>query len=103
MRFLSNLLASGRGTFVAVGVVFLFMILMFAAMIASSGPTPRVRASSVLVVNLDSAVPELTSADPFASLAGGSAAFDLLDFRGALQKAAADDRIDAVWLKLRTY
>lgn len=103
MRFLSNLLASVLGTFIALGVVFLFMILMFAAMIASSDPTPRVRTSSVLVVNLDNAVPELTSADPFASLAGGSAAFDLLDFRGALQKAAADDRIDAVWLKFRTY
>ena len=103
MRFLSSLIASVLGTFIAFGVIFLFMILMFAAMVASSDQTPRVRTGSVLVVNLDNAVPELTSADPFSALSGGTASFDLLDFRGALEKAAVDDRVDAVWIKLRTY
>lgn len=102
MRFLSNLLASTLGALLALGLVFLFGLLFLFALVASADQTPSVRSGSVLVLELDGALPELSADDPFASALGSAPSADLPDVKGALRKAAADDRVEAVWLRLGT-
>lgn len=99
MRFLSSLIASALGTLIAFGVIFIFLILMFAALLASSDSAPSVRTGSVLVVPFSGSIPEVAAADPFMQAFGGGPSYDLLDVTTSLDRAAADDRIDAVWLQ----
>ena len=101
MRFLSTLFASILGSLIAFGVIFIFLILMFAAMFFSSSSTPQVARNSVLVIPFSGDIPELAVDDPFAAMMGSSAPFDLLDVTSSLEKAAVDDRISAVWLQFK--
>lgn len=101
MRFLSTLIASTLGVLLAMGLVFFIGLLFVFALVASADQTPRVESGSVLVVELAGDVPEVAVDDPFARAFGGGARYDLLDLTSALRKAAADDRIDAVWLQVR--
>lgn len=103
MRFLSTLVASTIGTLLAFGVIVLFLFLFLFALSLSSGQAPPVTPGSVLVVDIEGPIPERMSDDPFATAFAGSdrVRYDLRDLKGALQKAAADDRIDGVWLRLR--
>lgn len=101
MRFLSSLLSSTLGTLIAFGLIFVFMMLMFAAMFFTSSSTPSVARNSVLVIPFSGDIPELAVDDPFAQIMGSSVAFDLTDLTSSLEKAAVDDRIDAVWLQFQ--
>lgn len=102
MRFLSTLVASTLGTLVAFGVLFLFFFLFVLAIAFSSDTTPPVLSGSTLVVEVDGPIPERITQDPFAeAFADQRARYDLTDLKNALEKAAADDRIDGVWLKLK--
>jgi protease IV len=101
MRFLSNLIASALGTLLALGVIFLLLMLFVIALVVSSDRTPSVRSGSVLVVDLSGAIPEILSDDPFARAFAGRASYDLRDLTTGLEKAAADRRIDAVWLQVK--
>lgn len=100
MRFFSTLVASVLGSLIALGFVIFLGFLFLMALAATSETAPMVRAGSVLVVNLSGAIPEQVSHDSFNQAFSGEPAFDLYDVKGALQKAAADDRIDGVWLQL---
>ena len=100
MRFLSTLVASTLGVFVALGLIVAFSLLFFIALASSSDEAPRVRAGSALVINLNGPIPETASDDPFTQAFGGGAPFDLRDLQIGLQKAAVDDRIGAVWLQV---
>lgn len=102
MRFLSTLLASALGTLIALGGLIAFFVLFFFAIALSSDTTPSVQPNSVLVVEVDGEIPERMAQDPFAQAFGEGPRFDMNDMNGALRKAAADDRIDAVWLRLRS-
>ncbi|MBX2820023.1 MAG: signal peptide peptidase SppA [Rhodothermaceae bacterium] len=100
MRFLSTLIASTLGTFVALGaLVFLLFFFMF-AVAATSDQAPRVRTGSVLVVPLGGAIPEILSDDPFTQSFGGGPSYDLLDLKQAFRKAAADQRVEGIWLQM---
>lgn len=101
MRFLSSLFASVLGTLIALGVIFVFMLLMFAALFMTSDQTPRVASNSVLVIPFSGGIPEVSATDPFMQAFGEGAAFDLRDVTASLERAAADDRISAVWLQFR--
>ncbi len=101
MRFLSSLIASTLGTLIAFGVIFVFMLLTFAAMFFTSDSTPRVAQNSVLVIPFSGGIPEVAADDPFAQLLGESPSFDLLDITSSLEKAAVDDRVSALWLQFQ--
>jgi len=100
MRFLSTLIASTLGTFVALGtLVFLLFFFMF-AIAASSDQAPRVRTGSVLVVPMGGVIPEILSDDPFTQSFGGGPSYDLLDLKEAFRKAAVDQRVEGIWLQM---
>ncbi|MDX1547242.1 MAG: signal peptide peptidase SppA [Rhodothermales bacterium] len=101
MRFFTTLLASLAGTLLAFALAFFFGFLFLLALAASADTTPSVRSGSVLVVELSGAIPEQVSGDPFAQAIGGEPAYDLYGLTRAFEKAAADSRIEGVWLKLR--
>ena len=102
MRFFSTLVASVLGTFIALGLIFFLGFLFLLALVASSSdPAPAVRSGSVLVVDLFGPIPEQVSGDPFAQALGSEPAYGVYDVVRALEKAAADERVEAVWLKMR--
>ncbi len=101
MRFFSTLIASILGTLIALFLVLFIGFLFIMALAASSSTTPVVRSGSVLIVDLSGPLPEQVSDDPFEKALAGEAPFDLYDLKRALEKAAADDRIEAVWLQPR--
>lgn len=102
MRFLSTLLASALGTLIALGGLIAFFVLFFFAIALSADSTPSVQPNSVLVVDIDGDIPERAAQDPFAQAFGEGPRFDMNEVNGALRKAAADDRIDGVWLRIRS-
>ncbi len=100
MRFFSTLVASTLGTLLALGAMLLIGLLLVIGLVASADTTPAVRSGSVLVVDLGGAVPELVADDPLGrALGGGGPELDLASIRSGLRMAAADDRIEAVWLR----
>ncbi len=101
MRFFSTLIASVLGSLIALGLLFFLGLLFIIGLAASSDPQPAVRAGSILVMPLAGPVPEQVSGDALAQAFADEPAVDLHDIRMALKKAAADDRIDAVWLQVR--
>lgn len=100
MRFLSNVVASIIGVFVALALVAFFFFFFIFAVALSSDDTPRVAEGSVLTLELSGTIPERVSGDPFARALLGETAHDLRDLKNALEKAAADERIRGVWLQL---
>jgi protease-4 len=101
MRFLSTLAASVLGTLIAIVGLFLLGVFFLFALSLSSDPTPTVQPGSVLVVPLEGPIPERTADDPFAEAFFDAPAYDLRDLQTSLRNAAADDRIEAVWLRVR--
>lgn len=101
MRFLSTLTASVLGTLVAFGLIVFFLFFFFFAISLSADTTPRVEPGSVLTVPIEGSIPERTADDPFQQAFGGAPAYDLQDLQNALRNAARDDRIEAVWLRMK--
>jgi len=101
MRFLSTLTASVLGTLVAFGLVVFFLFFFFFAISLSTDTTPRVQPGSVLTVPIEGTIPERTADDPFQQAFGGGSDYDLQDLQNALRNAAQDDRIEAVWLRMK--
>ena len=88
------------------GLVLVFMLLFFSALFAvlTARPSPASVRDGALLLALDGAiVEERTEVDPFAALLSGQAPmgeYQARDLVHALDKAAEDDRIDAVVLDL---
>lgn len=101
MRFLSTVVASILGTFIALGLLLFFGFLFLLALAVSADQVPAVERGSVLVVTLDGGLPEQVANDPLGRLVSEGPRYDLHDVRRGLRMAAADDRIDAVWLQMR--
>lgn len=100
MNFLKTFLASILGT--VIGVSLLFLIL-FVAIISTSGePEPYIRSNTVLTIELSGNIPARTEHDPFRELfpsdSGDRVSLERL--KNNLEKAANDDRIPGVWIKL---
>jgi protease IV len=98
MRFLLNVTAAFLGVIAAFVFVFFFMLAVFVALAGAQGSSTAVPAQSVLVLDLGGTLPETQPSDPFAELFSGRT-LTVHDVTEALEKAAADDRISAVWLK----
>ncbi len=101
MRFLSSLLASILGTLIAIGLLFLFLFLFLMGLAAAVEQPPSIRSGSVLVIRLSGPIPEVVSPDPLSRLVLEEPPYGLHDLTHALKKAAADRRIEAVWLRLQ--
>ena len=88
------------------GLVLVFMLLFFSALFAvlTARPSPASVRDGALLLALDGAiVEERTEVDPFAALLSGQAPmgeYQARDLVHALDKAAEDDRIDAIVLDL---
>ncbi|PQJ36187.1 signal peptide peptidase SppA [Salinibacter sp. 10B] len=101
MRFLSTLTASVLGTLIAFGLVVFFLFFFFFALTLSTDTTPTVQPGSVLTVPIDGPIPERVSDDPFQKAFGEGPSYDLRDLQVALRNARSDDRIEAVWLRMK--
>lgn len=100
MNFFKTFFASILGTII--GLMLLFFI-FFIAIVSSSGePEPYIRSNTILTVELSGNIPARTYQDPFQELFAGSAppVISLEMLKSNLEKAAADDNIAGVWLKL---
>jgi len=101
MRFLSTLTASVLGTLIAFGLVVFFLFFFFFALTLASDTTPSVQPGSVLVLPIEGTIPERTADDPFQQAFGEGPSYDLRDVQTALRNAGNDERIDAVWLRMK--
>lgn len=99
MKFLKTFLASLLGTLIA---IFLIIAILFGILVSSSSdPEPYVRSNSVLTINLSGDIPERISPDPFEELFNPDLArgVSLRSLKSNLEKAAADDKIEGIWVK----
>jgi protease-4 len=101
MRFLSTLTASVLGTLLALGLVVFFLFFFFFALALSGDTTPTIQPGSVLVVPIEGPIPERMADDPFQQAFGDGPRYDLRDLQTALRNAQTDERIEAVWLRLK--
>ena len=101
MRFLSSVAASALGALIAVGLVgFLLFLVVFAIAASSGGEEPDVADGSVLRMELSGPIPETAPENPFARAFGDESVTALRDVTGALEKAAADERVRGVWMEM---
>ena len=104
MRFLSNMAAAALGTLVAFGLLILigmFLAFVLSAISLSSNTTPSVRTGTVLTLDLTRPIPETASMDAFDQFAGRRSNYSLMGLTDALDKAAGDERIDALWIRIK--
>lgn len=101
MRFLSTLAASVLGTLLAFGLILFFLFFFLFALSLSTDTSPTVQPGSVLVVPIEGTIPERTSTNPFQQAFGESPEYTLYELQKTLRNARVDDRIDAVWLRLK--
>ncbi|NND72612.1 MAG: signal peptide peptidase SppA [Rhodothermales bacterium] len=101
MRFFSTLVASVLGSLIALGLVIVFMFIFLIGLAFSGGEqAPRINRNSTLVFKLSGSIPENVSGDPFMQAFADESPFDLRDFIESTEKAASDDRIDALWIQV---
>lgn len=96
-------------TFATVLGIFLFFVLGFFILLgiagaASSEKVAKVEANSVLTLDLNYAIPEKTSENPFAGLSTGDLkpkkAIGLTEIKACIAKAKTDDNIKGIYLEL---
>lgn len=102
MKFLSTLVASVLGTLIAIAFVFFIGFFILFLFIAAADQTPSVSDSSVLVIEFTGAVPETVSGDPLTQMLADEPPFGVRDLVSALNMAAEDDRVEAVWLQVKS-
>jgi len=99
MKFLKTFLASLLGTIIG---IMLLLLIVFATLVSSSSdPEPYVRSNTVLSFTLSGDIPAHVSPDPFEELfnPSGGAKVSLASLKRNLEKAAAHDEIEGVWIK----
>ena len=103
MRFLSNMAAAALGMLVALGLLFLIGMFFLLAVSTMSGTTPSVRTGTVLTFDLTGSIPETSSMNPIDQLSGKRSSYNLMDITDAIDKAAGDERIDALWIRVKDF
>ena len=104
MRFFSTMVASVLGSLIAIGLLVFIGFLIATAFIASSFSTfssvqAPVASESILTLRLSGPIEEYGISDPTYELFDLPQPTSLAQISSALDKAAGDDRIKAVWLK----
>ncbi len=103
MRFLSNMAAAALGMLVAIGLLFVIGMFFLLAVSTMSGTTPSVRSGTVLTFDLTGSIPETSSMNPIDQLAGNRSNYNLMDITDAIDKATGDERIDALWIRVKGF
>ncbi len=103
MRFLSNMAAAALGMLAALGLLFFIGMFFLFAVSTISSTTPSVRSGTVLVFDLASSIPETASTNPIDQIAGKRSNYNLMDITDAIDKAAGDERIDALWIRIKGF
>ncbi|MXW63342.1 MAG: signal peptide peptidase SppA [Bacteroidetes bacterium SB0662_bin_6] len=103
MRFLSNMAAAALGMLVASGLLFVIGMFFLLAVSTMSGTTPSVRTGTVLTFDLTGSIPETSSTNPIDQLVGNQSNYNLMDITDAIDKAAGDERIDALWIRVKGF
>ena len=103
MRFLSNMAAAALGMLAALGLLFCIGMFFLLAVSTMSSTTPSVRSGTVLTFDLTSSIPETASTNPIDQIAGRRSSYNLMDITDAIDKAAGDERIDALWIRVRGF
>ncbi|MEX0994857.1 MAG: signal peptide peptidase SppA [Balneolaceae bacterium] len=100
MNFFKTFFASILGTII--GIMLLLLILFIGIMSSSGEPEPYIRSNTVLTIDLSGNIPARTVFDPFQELFPSSVhpPVSLSMLKSNLQKAAADDNISGVWIKM---
>ncbi len=100
MKFLRNLLAVLVGLFLFSFIAIFIFIGMMASLGSSLGETKvNVEANSILRIDLNRTVEEVTADDPFAvAFSNVKAPLGLLDLKRALTYAKTDDKIKGIYL-----
>ena len=100
MKFLRNLLAVLVGLFLFSFIAIFIFIGMMASLGSSLGETKvNVEANSILRIDLNRTIEEVTADDPFAvAFSNVKAPLGLLDLKRALTYAKTDDKIKGIYL-----
>ena len=102
MKFLKNLLAALLGCFIALGLLFLLAVGMIGALMPAE-ETVTVAPSSILRIELSSAIGEQTVSDPLdlssvLPVSTGASSIGILDAVRAIDYAATDPAIKFIYL-----
>lgn len=99
MTFFKSFLASCLGIFTSFVVLLIAFFIVIAS--SSSEPLPELKQNSVLTIEMSGAIPAYSVPSPVESYFNPNAAdkVSLVNLKNNLEKAAADDRIEGVWVK----
>ncbi|MDZ7806700.1 MAG: signal peptide peptidase SppA [Gracilimonas sp.] len=99
MTFFKSFLASCLGIFVTFALLVLTLFIFILA--SSSQPLPEVRDSSILTIEMTGTMPARVLPSPFETYLNPAAGnkLSLVTLKENLNKAAADERIEGVWIK----
>jgi len=95
-------MAKARSVFLGVGCLILVVGVVLVALVVRGLAKPKLPSSAVLAVNLEGPIAELTAEDPIAEMFGEQP-LSLRDLRWALVRAAEDDRIEGVRLRIGAF
>ncbi len=92
-------MAKARSVILGVGCLILVIGVVLVALVVRGLAKPKLPSSAVLAINLAGPIAEVTAEDPFAELFGEQP-LSLRDLRWALVRAAEDDRVRGVRLRI---
>ncbi len=95
-------MAKARSVVLGVGCLILVVGVVLVALVVRGLAKPKLPSSAVLAVNLEGPIAELTAEDPIAEMFGEQP-LSLRDLRWALVRAAEDDRIEGVRLRIGAF
>jgi len=95
-------MAKARSVILGVGCLIFVVGVVLAALVVRGLAKPKLPSSAVLAINLAGPIAELTAEDPFAEMLGDQP-LSLRNLRWALVRAAEDDRIEGVRLRIGSF
>ncbi len=105
MKFLKTFLASTLGAIIGGGLLLLLIFFIFGAILTPKGPQLEVKDKAFLKVTLSNGISERSDQNPFRSTGLGlpdvGTKDGLYEIRQGLEKAAEDEKIAGIYLKMR--
>jgi len=95
-------MAKARSVILGVGCLIFVVGVVLAALVVRGLAKPKLPSSAVLAITLAGPIGEVTAEDPFAEMFGDQP-LSLRDLRWALVRAAEDDRIEGVRLRIGSF
>ena len=92
-------MAKARSVILGVGCLVLVIGVVLVALVVRGLSKPGLPSDVVLAINLAGPIAEVTAEDPFAEMFGDQP-MSLSDLRRALNRAAEDDRVEGVRLRI---